>query len=92
MQLREAKKTPKGPGKEREAAGFQKDILPTLASLLRHEVQRQRAVVSPPSPTPATIACSLLVQQLIYIKVVAMDDQSLKGWGKTTRRPRILVR
>ncbi|KAK9194947.1 hypothetical protein WN943_003062 [Citrus x changshan-huyou] len=39
MQLREAKKTLEGPVKEREAAGFQKDILPSLASLLRHEAE-----------------------------------------------------
>lgn len=105
----------------RQRRDFQRDILPGLASLSRHEVTedlqtfggmmratghswsaltrrnstrngsargRRRAVVSPPPPTPATIACSPLVQQLVNIEVVALDDKSLTGWGKTTRRPR----
>lgn len=105
----------------RQRRDFQRDILPGLASLSRHEVTedlqtfggmmratghswsgltrrnstrngcargRRRAVVSPsPDAPPATTACAPLVQQLINVEV-GLDDRSLTGWGKTTRRPR----
>ncbi|XP_010096566.2 uncharacterized protein LOC21387745 [Morus notabilis] len=106
----------------RQRRDFQRDILPGLASLSRHEVTedlqtfgglmratghswhsgvtrrnstrngsgrgRRRVVVSPPSPPAATPPlCTPLIQQLNNIEM-GLEDRSLTGWGKTTRRPR----
>lgn len=107
----------------RQRRDFQRDILPGLASLSRHEVTedlqtfgglmratghawhsglarrsstrngcargRRRAVASPSSPPPVvtTPVCSQLIQQLNNIEM-GLEDRSLTGWGKTTRRPR----
>lgn len=107
----------------RQRRDFQRDILPGLASLSRHEVTedlqtfgglmratghawhsglarrnstrngcargRRRAVVSasPPALVATTPACSQLIQQLNNIEI-GLEDRSLTGWGKTTRRPR----
>ncbi|KAF5449558.1 hypothetical protein F2P56_029990 [Juglans regia] len=104
----------------RQRRDFQRDILPGLASLSRHEVtedlqtfgglmratghswhsgltrrsstrsgcgrgrRRSAASCSPTVPTPA---CTPLIQQLSNIEV-GLEDRSLAGWGKTTRRPR----
>lgn len=99
----------------RQRRDFQKDILPGLSSLSRHEVTedlqtfgglmratghswhsgvtrrnstrngcgrgRRRSVISPPPP------CNQLIQQLSSIEM-GLEDGSLTGWGKTTRRPR----
>lgn len=106
----------------RQRRDFQRDILPGLASLSRHEVTedlqtfgglmratghswhsgvtrrnstrngsgrgRRRAVVSPspPAATPPP-PCTALIQQLNTIEM-GLEDRSLTGWGKTTRRPR----
>ncbi|EPS71096.1 hypothetical protein M569_03663, partial [Genlisea aurea] len=103
------------PRRGRQRRDFQRDILPGLASLSRHEVTedlqifggfmramghswnagmtrrngagrgRKRVIVEilppPPPPPPA------LIQQLNNIEA-GLDDRSLTGWGKTTRRPR----
>ncbi|XP_057947984.1 uncharacterized protein LOC131143727 [Malania oleifera] len=107
----------------RQRRDFQRDILPGLASLSRHEVTedlqtlgglmratghswqsgptrrnatrngcgrgRRRAAVSPtPTVAVSTVCTPLpLVQQLTNIEV-GLEDRSLTGWGKTTRRPR----
>ncbi|XP_047150014.1 uncharacterized protein LOC124822090 isoform X1 [Vigna umbellata] len=109
----------------RQRRDFQRDILPGLASLSRHEVtedlqtfgglmkatghawhsglnrrsssrngcgrgrRRSQPQVSPSPPPPvATIETSTpLIQQLNNIEV-GLEDRSLTGWGKTTRRPR----
>lgn len=105
----------------RQRRDFQRDILPGLASLSRHEVTedlqtfgglmratghswhsglarrnatrngsargRRRAVVSPSPPVPTPPACPPLIQHLSNIEI-GLDDRSLTGWGKTTRRPR----
>ncbi|KAL5761677.1 hypothetical protein ACOSP7_017941 [Xanthoceras sorbifolium] len=110
----------------RQRRDFQRDILPGLASLSRHEVTedlqtfgglmratghtwhtgltrrnstrngcgrgRRRAIVSSPPPPPpppmaATTTCTPLVQQVTSVEV-GLEDRSLTGWGKTTRRPR----
>lgn len=101
----------------RQRRDFQRDILPGLTSLSRHEVTedlqtfgglmratghswntgfnrrngggrgRRRAVVeteTAPIPTPV---CTPLIQQLNTIEA-GLEDRSLTGWGKTTRRPR----
>ncbi|KAK8647502.1 hypothetical protein V6N13_121238 [Hibiscus sabdariffa] len=50
----------------------------------------RRRRVSVTNPSPASIAattCRTMVQQLNNIEVV-LEDRSLTGWGKTTRRPR----
>ncbi|XP_038706746.1 uncharacterized protein LOC120002187 isoform X2 [Tripterygium wilfordii] len=47
---------------------------------------RQRSAVSP-SPGLTTPACTELIQQLNNTDV-GLEDRSLAGWGKTTRRPR----
>ncbi|KAJ0095587.1 hypothetical protein Patl1_16743 [Pistacia atlantica] len=104
----------------RQRRDFQRDILPGLASLSRHEVTedlqtfgglmratghtwhsgltrrnstrsgcargRRRSVVSP-SPVVVASTCTPLMPQLTNIEV-GLDDRSLTGWGKTTRRPR----
>lgn len=117
-------RTRKGPARRgRQKRDFQRDILPGIVSLSRHEVTedlqtfggimrstghswqsgltrrnssrngrgrgRRRAQVTPsPSPPAATNETSTtLVQQLNNIDV-ALEDRSLTGWGKTTRRPR----
>ena len=117
-------RTRKGPARRgRQRRDFQRDILPGLTSLSRHEVTedlqtfgglmkatghawhsgltrrsssrngcgrgRRRSQV-PPSPPPpvATIeTCTPLMQQLNNVEV-GLEDRSLTGWGKTTRRPR----
>ncbi|KAK7274897.1 hypothetical protein RIF29_15998 [Crotalaria pallida] len=107
----------------RQRRDFQRDILPGLASLSRHEVTedlqtfgglmratghswhsgstrrsssrngsvrgRRRAMVAPsPPPVVATNeTCTPLMQHLNNIEV-GLEDRSLTGWGKTTRRPR----
>ncbi|CAL1395046.1 unnamed protein product [Linum trigynum] len=113
----------------RQRRDFQRDILPGLVSLSRHEVTediqtfgglmratghawqsgllrrnstrsgcgrgRRRLVVSPPPPPTPPVAvavspltpCAPLIHQLSSIEV-GMEDRSLRGWGKTTRRPR----
>lgn len=107
----------------RQRRDFQRDILPGLASLSRHEVTediqtfgelmratghswnsgskrrngtrnggtrgRWRTVIE---TTPATVLSPLsppLKQKLSNI-VSGLEDKSLTGWGKTTRRPRRL--
>ncbi|XP_019164853.1 PREDICTED: uncharacterized protein LOC109161007 isoform X2 [Ipomoea nil] len=110
----------------RQRRDFQRDILPGLASLSRHEVTediqtfgglmratghtwtsgltrrngtrnggargRRRTVVidtgpPPPAPAPSSVGPTPLAQQLNNIEAV-LEDKSLTGWGKTTRRPR----
>ena len=111
----------------RQRRDFQRDILPGLASLSRHEVTedlqtfgglmratghpwhsgmarrnstrnggaRGRRRLLSAAVTPAamdvaaitTVGCSPLVQQLTNIEM-GLEDRSLTGWGKTTRRPR----
>ncbi|KAI3467282.1 hypothetical protein Pfo_023945 [Paulownia fortunei] len=105
----------------RQRRDFQRDILPGLASLSRHEVTedlqtfgglmratghhwvsgltrrngtrnggargRRRAVVETVSAAPPSPVCTPLMQQLNNIEAV-LEDRSLTGWGKTTRRPR----
>ncbi|KAF2325439.1 hypothetical protein GH714_028706 [Hevea brasiliensis] len=100
---------------------FQRDILPGLASLSRHEVTedlqtfgglmratghlwhsgltrrnssrsgcgrgRRRALVSSPPAVMASPPCTPLLQQLNNVEM-GLEDRSLTGWGKTTRRPR----
>ncbi|CAN1152739.1 hypothetical protein LINPERHAP1_LOCUS20217 [Linum perenne] len=94
----------------RQRRDFQRDILPGLGSLSRHEVtedlqtfgglmratghawqsrnstrsgcsrgRRRSLTISPPPPP--------LIQQLNSVEV-GFEDRSLRGWGKTTRRPR----
>ncbi|XP_073315072.1 uncharacterized protein [Primulina huaijiensis] len=105
----------------RQRRDFQRDILPGLTSLSRHEVTedlqtfgglmratghhwnsgltrrnggrnrgargRRRAVIETvPNIIPTTV-CTSLVQQLNNIES-GLEDISLTGWGKTTRRPR----
>ncbi|GAV74551.1 DUF863 domain-containing protein [Cephalotus follicularis] len=104
----------------RQRRDFQRDILPGLSSLSRHEVTedlqtfgglmratghlwsgltrrnstrngcgrgRRRSVVGPSLAVAATTVCAPLIQQLNNIEV-GLEDRSLTGWGKTTRRPR----
>jgi hypothetical protein len=105
----------------RQRRDFQRDILPGLASLSRHEVTedlqtfgglmratghlwhsgltrrsstrngcgrgRRRSVASSSPPVPVNSACTQLIQQLNNVEV-GLEDRSLTGWGKTTRRPR----
>ncbi|CAL0318218.1 unnamed protein product [Lupinus luteus] len=107
----------------RQRRDFQKDILPGLASLSRHEVTEdlqtfgglmratghawqsgstrrsssrtgngrgRRRVQVAPSPPPAAVTnetCTPLMQHLNNIEL-GLEDRSLTGWGKTTRRPR----
>uniref|UniRef100_A0A2P2MGR5 Uncharacterized protein LOC105121218 n=1 Tax=Rhizophora mucronata TaxID=61149 RepID=A0A2P2MGR5_RHIMU len=105
----------------RQRRDFQRDILPGLASLSRHEVTedlqtfgglmrttghpwhsglmrrnttrnggargRRRTRISSSPPVTALPPCTPLIQQLNNIEV-GLEDRSLTGWGKTTRRPR----
>lgn len=105
----------------RQRRDFQRDILPGLASLSRHEVTedlqtfgglmratghpwnsgltrrngtrnggargRRRIVVETASTPAASAPCTPLMQQLNNIEA-GLEDRSLTGWGKTTRRPR----
>ncbi|KAL3511075.1 hypothetical protein ACH5RR_030476 [Cinchona calisaya] len=106
----------------RQRRDFQRDILPGLASLSRHEVtedlqtfgglmratgvpwssgltrrngtrsgggrgRRKAVVVDTVSTVVATATCTPLMQQLNSIEA-GLEDRSLTGWGKTTRRPR----
>ncbi|XP_004298397.1 PREDICTED: uncharacterized protein LOC101294655 [Fragaria vesca subsp. vesca] len=106
----------------RQRRDFQRDILPGLVSLSRHEVTediqtfgglmratghpswqsglarrnstrngsargRRRAVVSPSPPVVIIPACTPPIQQFSNTEM-ALEDRSLTGWGKTTRRPR----
>ncbi|XVF03255.1 hypothetical protein REPUB_Repub04eG0245400 [Reevesia pubescens] len=115
-------RTRKGQGRRgRQRRDFQRDILPGLVSLSRHEVTedlqtfgglmratghswhsgstrrnstrsgcgrgRRRAVTSPSPSLAAATTCTPLMQQLNNIEV-GLEDRSLTGWGKTTRRPR----
>lgn len=114
----------KGPARRgRQRRDFQRDILPGLTSLSRHEVTedlqtfgglmkatghawhsgltrrsssrngcgrgRRRSQVPPSPPPPATTIETVtpLMQQLNNVEV-GLEDRSLTGWGKTTRRPR----
>lgn len=100
----------------RQRRDFQRDILPGLTSLSRHEVTedlqtfgglmratghswnsgfnrrngggrgRRRAVVETVPSIPIPV-CTPLIQQLNTIEA-GLEDRSLTGWGKTTRRPR----
>nr|GEU35288.1 hypothetical protein [Tanacetum cinerariifolium]GEW08634.1 hypothetical protein [Tanacetum cinerariifolium] len=102
---------------------FQRDILPGLVSLSRHEVTedlqtfgglmkatghswnvgltrrngtrgRRKSVavaVEPPPPAippPPPPPAPPLSEQLNNMEAVGLDERSLTGWGKTTRRPR----
>ncbi|KAA8532945.1 hypothetical protein F0562_032938 [Nyssa sinensis] len=105
----------------RQRRDFQRDILPGLASLSRHEVTedlqtfgglmratghpwhsgltrrngtrnggargRRRLLVEPAPTVLASTIYTPLMQQLNNIEV-GLEDRSLTGWGKTTRRPR----
>ncbi|KAM5567311.1 hypothetical protein ABKV19_015422 [Rosa sericea] len=106
----------------RQRRDFQRDILPGLVSLSRHEVTediqtfgglmratghpswqsglarrnstrngcargRRRAVASPSPPVVTIPACTPPIQQFSNTEM-ALEDRSLTGWGKTTRRPR----
>ncbi|XP_010258199.1 PREDICTED: uncharacterized protein LOC104598027 [Nelumbo nucifera] len=111
----------KGQGRRgRQRRDFQRDILPGLASLSRHEVTedlqtigglmkatgcpwetglakrnagrggwpRGRRRSRGPTPTmAASIPCSPPEQQPSNSEL-GLEDRSLTGWGKTTRRPR----
>lgn len=106
----------------RQRRDFQRDILPGLASLSRHEVTedlqtfgglmratghvwqsgltrrnsrtgcargRRRSTGSLSAVTSVGPNCAPLIQQLNNIEVgVGLEERSLTGWGKTTRRPR----
>ncbi|KAL9270325.1 hypothetical protein AKJ16_DCAP11271 [Drosera capensis] len=115
----------------RQRRDFQRDILPGLTSLSRHEVTedlqtfgglmratgyawhsgprrnatrngcargRRRSVTAPTNPQAANTVCALLREQLsntttttnttTTVSQVRLEDRSLTGWGRTTRRPR----
>lgn len=106
----------------RQRRDFQRDILPGLASLSRHEVTedlqtfgglmratghvwqsgltrrnsrtgcargRRWSTGSLSAATSVGPNCTPLIQQLSNIEVgVGLEERSLTGWGKTTRRPR----
>ncbi|CAN0896481.1 hypothetical protein LINGRAHAP2_LOCUS18520 [Linum grandiflorum] len=112
-------RTQRGNGRRggRQRRDFQRDILPGLVSLSRHEVTediqtfgglmratgvtwharnstrsgsgrgRRRSLVISPPPPPVAVACNPLIQQLNSVEA-GLEDRSLRGWGKTTRRPR----
>lgn len=105
----------------RQRRDFQRDILPGLASLSRHEVTedlqtfgglmratghpwhsglarrngtrnggargRRRLAVSPTTDMAITTVFSPLAQLPTNMEM-GLEDRSLTGWGKTTRRPR----
>ncbi|XP_075522173.1 uncharacterized protein LOC142555274 isoform X2 [Primulina tabacum] len=105
----------------RQRKDFQRDILPGLTSLSRHEVTedlqtfggimkatghqwnsgltrrngtrnngargRRRLVVETVTTTVPSTVCAPLMPQLNDIES-GLEDRSLTGWGKTTRRPR----
>ncbi|CAA2989872.1 Hypothetical predicted protein [Olea europaea subsp. europaea] len=105
----------------RQRRDFQRDILPSLASLSRHEVtediqifgalmrasghswnsgltrrngtrnggarERRCKLVDTPSAPVESPVCTALVQKLNNANA-GLEDISLTGWGKTTRRPR----
>lgn len=119
-------RTRKGNGRRgRQRRDFQRDILPGLTSLSRHEVTedlqmfgglmratghpwqsgpnrrnatrngcargRRRSVTA--APTSTNTVCALpLKQHQQHLQnnntEVVLEDRSLTGWGKTTRRPR----
>ncbi|XP_052879970.1 uncharacterized protein LOC108464554 isoform X4 [Gossypium arboreum] len=110
-------RTRKGQGRRgRQRRDFQRDILPGLASLSRHEVTqdlqtfgglmratghswnsgltrrncgrgRRRSITTSPPASAAATSHTPLMQQLNNTEL-GLDDGSLTGWGKTTRRPR----
>ncbi|TYH91163.1 hypothetical protein ES332_A13G097800v1 [Gossypium tomentosum] len=110
-------RTRKGQGRRgRQRRDFQRDILPGLASLSRHEVTqdlqtfgglmratghswnsgltrrnygrgRRRSITTSPPASAAATSHTALMQQLNNTEL-GLDDGSLTGWGKTTRRPR----
>ncbi|KAJ0830836.1 hypothetical protein HanPSC8_Chr15g0660051 [Helianthus annuus] len=104
---------------------FQRDILPGMTSLSRHEItedlqifgglmkatghswnlgstrrngkrlgawgkRKVKAVETTPAATslPPTLPAPLSSKQVNNVDVVGLDERSLTGWGKTTRRPR----
>ncbi|MCL7049355.1 hypothetical protein MKW94_016664 [Papaver nudicaule] len=102
----------------RQKKDFQRDILPGLVSLSRHEVTEdlqtfgglmratghswqssltrrnaarngwargRKRTHGPAAPPPPTVICSPPKEQPNNVDVT---ERSLKGWGKTTRRPR----
>ncbi|CAI9767974.1 unnamed protein product [Fraxinus pennsylvanica] len=105
----------------RQRRDFQRDILPSLASLSRHEVtediqifgalmrasghswnsgltrrhgtryggarERRCKLVDTPSAPVESPVCTPLMQKLNNAEA-GLEDRSLTGWGKTTRRPR----
>ncbi|KAK6931297.1 Protein of unknown function DUF863, plant [Dillenia turbinata] len=112
----------RGPGRRgRQRRDFQRDILPGLASLSRHEVTedlqtfgglmratghswhsgvarrnaarygcgrgRRRSLGNAPAVEAATAVSAPPMQQLNGVEM-GLEDRSLTGWGKTTRRPR----
>lgn len=122
----------RGPARRgRQRRDFQRDILPGLTSLSRHEVTedlqtfggfmramgyawhsgprrnatrngcargRRRSVTVPTNSQAASTVCALLREQLSNTTTttnttttasqVRLEDRSLTGWGRTTRRPR----
>ncbi|MCL7024871.1 hypothetical protein MKW94_007222 [Papaver nudicaule] len=103
----------------RQKKDFQRDILPGLVSLSRHEVTEDLQTFggmmkamghSWQSPltrrnagrngwargrkrtqgaaTPPMVTCSLPKEQPSKVEVTGFEEKCLKGWGKTTRRPR----
>ncbi|GMH01775.1 hypothetical protein Nepgr_003614 [Nepenthes gracilis] len=117
-----ANRVRRGPARRgRQRRDFQRDILPGLASLSRHEVtedlqvfgelmraaghpwhsgprrnatrngcargRRHSAAARSPPPAASNTICGLLSQQLSTPKM-GLEDRSLTGWGKTTRRAR----
>ncbi|KAL5055216.1 hypothetical protein RYX36_035898 [Vicia faba] len=49
--------------------------------------RRSQTLPSPPRPVVTIETCTPLVQQLNNVEL-GLEDRSLTGWGKTTRRPR----
>ncbi|KAF7828004.1 uncharacterized protein G2W53_019168 [Senna tora] len=97
-------RTRRGPARRgRQRRDFQRDILPGLASLSRHEVTEdlqtfgglmratghswQSGLTRRSSSRNGCGRGRRRLQQLNNIDV-GLEDRSLTGWGKTTRRPR----
>ncbi|KAK1362040.1 hypothetical protein POM88_046514 [Heracleum sosnowskyi] len=110
-------RTRKGPARRgRMRKDFQRDVLPGLVSLSRHEVTedlqtfgglmratghqwnggttrrngtrgRRRCIIEPSPAMVVAPVCNPLVPDFKSIEV-RVEDLSLGGWGKTTRRPR----